>query len=244
MRILSIIAICLVILTTTTEAQEQIRLSGKIFQNDSLTILLGSHLIVNGERGTSTDLNGDYVLDVNRGDTLFVSHLGFHSTLFIVPQKPEFNSSQCNFYLIPDTTLLEQIEVYPWPNRDMFAKEFMDLELDGEEVELNLDPVTEDKSVSNVGAGGISMNKMFKYKNFYKLDNEKKELDAWVRNERRNDYVSARLKKTVKTLTGMEDQQIEEFVKYCHLGNDFVESASDYDLAVAVSECYQSYSKN
>ena len=41
--------------------------------------------------------------------------------------------------------------------------------------------------------------------------------------------------------TNIKEEDIEDFLKYCNLPDEKIESSSDYDLALTMRECYQSY---
>ncbi len=108
----------------TTHAQESVA------DSTLLNVVQISGMVVTGDsRGTMTDANGFFSIPALEGDTLRVSSMGYIAQQFTVPsdlQLPRMNVVQP---LGRDTISLEEAFIYPWPTRERFREEFMELAL-------------------------------------------------------------------------------------------------------------------
>ena len=123
----------------TTHAQESaadstllnvVQISGMVVTGDSLSPLSFATVYrMRDSRGTMTDANGFFSIPALEGDTLRVSSMGYIAQQFTVPsdlQLPRMNVVQP---LGRDTISLEEAFIYPWPTRERFREEFMELAL-------------------------------------------------------------------------------------------------------------------
>ena len=62
------------------------------------------------------------------GDTLFFRYYGYRTSTFIVPDTLTENRYSIIHMLESDTLQLPEVEVYPWPSREEFAKAFMEMD--------------------------------------------------------------------------------------------------------------------
>lgn len=85
--------------------------------------------IKNTSRGTFSDEKGFFSLAVQRGDTILFHYLGYKQAVFIVPDS--FN--KVNYSIIQiltrDEIVLPQTVVYPWPSKEHFKQEFLNMDV-------------------------------------------------------------------------------------------------------------------
>ena len=107
-----------------------VQISGMVVTGDSLSPLSFATVYrMRDSRGTMTDANGFFSIPALEGDTLRVSSMGYIAQQFTVPsdlQLPRMNVVQP---LGRDTISLEEAFIYPWPTRERFREEFMELAL-------------------------------------------------------------------------------------------------------------------
>ena len=107
-----------------------VQISGMVVTGDSLAPLSFATVYrMRYSRGTMTDVNGFFSIPALEGDTLRVSSLGYIAQEFSVPMDlplPRMNVVQP---LGRDTITLNEAFIYPWPTRERFRDEFMELAL-------------------------------------------------------------------------------------------------------------------
>ena len=64
----------------------------------------------------------------NQGDTLYFSSVGYYSSTYIVPLDIQGQYYSIKQNLEPDTMLINEVVLYPWPSKENFAKEFLALD--------------------------------------------------------------------------------------------------------------------
>jgi hypothetical protein len=105
-----------------------IQLSGVVVSSDSLE-QLSFTTIFNREnkRGTVSDYYGYFSMVVFPGDTLTFHHYGYKNSGFIVPDTLKDDRYSIIHMMYVDTVYLPQVNVYPWPSKEAFAKAFVEM---------------------------------------------------------------------------------------------------------------------
>ncbi len=125
--------------TKKTEGQSGyrplIQFSGVIVGSDSLKPIPFTSLIIkNTQRGTIGDYYGYFSLVVQTRDTIEFAALGYKPGYFIIPDTLTSNKYSLIEVLRPDTVLLKEAIIYPWPTPEQFRKAFLDLNLPNDDL--------------------------------------------------------------------------------------------------------------
>ena len=79
-------------------------------------------------RGVIADYYGFFSMVVVPGDTIFFSFYGHKASSYIVPDTLSGNRYSIIHMIEMDTLELPAVDVYPWPSREDFAREFVEME--------------------------------------------------------------------------------------------------------------------
>ncbi|MDE0871705.1 MAG: carboxypeptidase-like regulatory domain-containing protein [Flavobacteriales bacterium] len=144
--------------TSPTDSVSVVQISGMVVTGDSLAPLgYATVYRVRDSRGTMTDANGFFSIPALPGDTVRVSSLGYIAQSFAVPMDlvlPRMNVVQP---LGRDTISLEEAFIYPWPSRERFRDEFLELALSTDAYSIGqqrLDPEALYDRLMEVGRDG------------------------------------------------------------------------------------------
>lgn len=96
-------------------------------------------------RGTYTDYDGFFSLVAQKGETVVFSSLGFRQEEFRIPENLEGNRYSIFQFMRPDTIDLPEAIVYPWPSREHFKIEFLNMELDNTLEQIAMKNLSADK---------------------------------------------------------------------------------------------------
>ncbi len=111
------------------QAQEDdvVQISGLVITNDTISLAIPfAHVWVGqGTRGTMTDREGFFSFAAKAGDTIRFSCIGFEREKLIVPDTLSKKAYLARIVMKRDTTLLEEVTLYPWPTPDRFKDEFL-----------------------------------------------------------------------------------------------------------------------
>lgn len=199
-----------------------------------------------------TNLVGAFSIKVNPADTIRISAVGFEN-YFLTASK---SNEPLVIYLATSTQQIDTIIVRAMPPKELFKQEFMSLELPEEnKVELHIperitalqlpfDPGEIPVLAPNdIRAPGISFSTFIgSGKGINKMKKEEAEVNRHKKMQEDLDrkYSNAFISK----LTGLnEEEKIAELKKFCKFTNDFILNNSEYDIAVAIVDCYKEFEK-
>lgn len=161
-------SVCTVVLIATTAcaqdstavvgSPEVVQISGMVVTGDSLAPLAYATVFRSRDlRGTMTDANGFFSIPALAGDTITVSSVGYLTQAFAVPTDLELPRMNVVQPLGRDTVALEEAFIYPWPTRERFREEFLQLQLSPDAYTIGqerLDPAALYDRLMEVGRDG------------------------------------------------------------------------------------------
>ena|GEM_PF-1972275 len=124
-------------LSAQIEAEEHdlVQFSGIVLSTDTTTedaqSIFYCHIAIkNTGRGTTSNLEGLFSVVAHENDTILFSALGYKPNYVVIPDGLEKGDSYSILHFMePDTLLLEESIVYPWPTPDQFRREFLALDI-------------------------------------------------------------------------------------------------------------------
>ena len=126
-----------VLVSTALFSQEEERLiqfSGVVVSTDSLDQVSYVNVIDKTTKtGTVSDYSGYFSFVTKPGDTILFSAFGYQSNSYIVPDTLTGQRYSIIHFMVPDTILLPEVEVYPWPSREQFSKYFVEMDPYGDD---------------------------------------------------------------------------------------------------------------
>jgi hypothetical protein len=119
-----------IIVSVCVKAQPSVnplQLSGIVMSKDSIPRAIPfAHVYLNkGTTGTMTDAEGFFSLATLPGDTIIFSCIGFEKEYLRIPDTLNKTAYLARIKMARDTTLLEEVTLYPWPSRDRFKEAFL-----------------------------------------------------------------------------------------------------------------------
>lgn len=113
-----------------------IQFSGVVVSTDSINPIPFAHIIdISTRSGTTSDYFGYFSFVSKMGDSVRFSSVGYKTSYF---QIPDTLISGDNYSLIhimePDTILLKQADIYPWPSKEQFAQAFINADIPNDDL--------------------------------------------------------------------------------------------------------------
>ncbi len=116
-----------------------IQFTGVVMGQDSLEVIPGVHVYLpKGGRGTTTNPYGFFSLPVIEGDSVVFTAVGYKRTNYIIPRHDKPSSLKVIVTLEQDITFLEEVEVFPFPNEEMFKRAVVTMRLPYDRDNANL----------------------------------------------------------------------------------------------------------
>ncbi|TDQ22663.1 TonB-dependent receptor [Tenacibaculum caenipelagi] len=153
-----IVAFLLVVFTTLTTNAQTLTLSGKVIDGNQEPLVGATVAVRNQAKGTSTDFNGEFKLNLTKGTHIIeVSYVGFKTTSQEIDLT---NNQQITFQLISNETVLDEVLVSavrvkadaPVTHSNLTKKEIEKRNL-GQDIPVLLNYLPSVTSSSDAGAG-------------------------------------------------------------------------------------------
>lgn len=114
-------------LSLFAQEEKPVQMSGLVLSQDSIPRPIPfAHVYVGqGTRGTMTDADGFFSFAALAGDSIRFSCIGFTQEILVVPDTLSKTAYLARVMMKRDTTLLEEVTLYPWPTPDRFKEAFL-----------------------------------------------------------------------------------------------------------------------
>lgn len=125
------IGIILLLAFTATHAQtatKAIQISGVVITDDDIPQFIpNAHILIRSRgQGTVSGSDGFFSIAAMPGDTILFSCIGFKREKFYVsPDLKDEKGFLMTVSLVRDTTMLQEVTLYPWPSRDRLYTELL-----------------------------------------------------------------------------------------------------------------------
>lgn len=251
---LIVILLFLVFFNAVGQEEGDVLLFGEVTDEDGKT-LIGVHVIDRSTLiGTTTNRSGEYRIMVNNKDSVLFSFLGFKSKEFVIPEIFEGNPLSLNVKMAMDTLLLKSAVIYPFPSdaealmKDLLTVEIIDtthkvdmhMEMIPIEIEIDMDDYRPGEmklfsfgpAISNIYDAVSHEGKM---KRKYRQVLDREHIDK---------LAAARLTDSlIMRATGLVEKEVVKALReYCDLKSEFIVNSTEYELYVAIMDCYASFS--
>lgn len=228
------------------ENRSPVTVEGRILDESRKPIAYVNILIKSRLTGTVGDYYGNYRITAFPGDTMTFSAVSYRRISFIVPGDMKTTAYSLDVLLENDTVGLKEVVIYPWPSTyKQFKEEFLELEVEDPLANLDLH-LPSMKDLSNLmktpgipgqiglysGPGPFSL----LYDQFSKEARSKRMYADVLRREKAGNRYN---KIVVSRVTGLKDEEeIADFMKFCPLDVRFILGSTDYELYLAIRNCY------
>lgn len=109
------------------DSLKPVQISAVVFADDSIpqSIPYANVIVKNRNRGTMSNAQGFFSFATLPGDTLRISCLGFKTETLVIPDTLRLKEYLARVVMLRDTTMLDEVTLYPWPTPDRFKEEFL-----------------------------------------------------------------------------------------------------------------------
>lgn len=222
----------------------QIKLiNAQIVSKKDSNVVVGAHVVnMNTMNATYTYSDGTFLLPYTQGDTIRISHIEFEDKYIYTSDMLIPDAIQITIMLQKATYNLNQVDVQIYSDKEAFADDFKNREVETEAVEVfkyegpeKLEDVGTDLN-AHVPLGSPVT---FLYNKFSKEAKEQKRLEQAKATTDRERTIKERYNvDVIKKVTGIKsDEEAEAFMKNCPLEDDYVYRSTDYDIVKSILQC-------
>ncbi len=194
--------------------------------------------------GASSDSLGRFQLPMQQGDSIIFSSLGFDKLLYIAQANDLSKKVDLMVALNIRTYELSGVDVFAFKSEEDFKKHILSMDIPEEEKPIEIPGVTYSRAAFPPGEGGIAFSGPIS--GLYDKYSRRGKSHAKYREAKRayevKELVANKLNsEVVQEITGLEGEELEAFLNFCKLSDAFVTNANDYELIVAVHDCFKEY---
>jgi len=243
------ILLCMFLAVLASPAMSQIvMVSGYVLQHDADIVIPFANLMNRKTRaGTVSDINGFYTILVAPGDTVEVSAIGFEKMRLALPKEFTGTTLEVNLRMKKTVYDLKTVNV-SLMNYERFKQEFEAMKLPETRKMVVGDPSVYRNYTAPKETFGYTFKGPFTalYNKFNRKARELEKLQELMENDNKQMVASMKLTiDLVKQVTGLtEDAEIDSFLRYCNMSNEFIANSTRYDIMVALDRCHRQYQKD
>lgn len=210
--------------------REYVKVKGSVVDKETGAILV-TIMAVDRDSGSGTfgNGNGEFVLNIAKGDTLLVGAIGYETVLFGIPTDYEGAVMNKTFYLDKLLVILPTVSIIP--ERDL--EEIQD---DIEELGYNKN----DYQISGIDAFVSPIT--FLYQQFSKREASIRKKAELENEDRKRDLLKELFEKYVDyDIIQLENAEFDDFIDYCNVSEYFLKNSSQYDFLVHIKRRFGEY---
>lgn len=220
------------------QATAQYKVQGTVYDSSHVYPLESVSVLATNGKGTATNSNGHYVIEVGEKDSIWFSYLGKPTIKFAVLKIRDV--MQFDISLQVNITLLKEVTIRPRnykedsiQNRKDYAKVF-------NFQKPNLGTMT---SIGPSGAG-VDIDEVIRAFQFRKNKSTQRFQERLLQQEQ-DKFIDHRFNKgLVRRLTNLPDDQLDRFMTLYRPVYEFALYSSDYDFQYYIKECYALFKKD
>lgn len=227
----AILFCCLGLACFAQEGAQPVVVRGKVYdQADTTPIADITVYNLRTKMGGPTAGDGSFAVYALPGDTIRFTGVSYHDfSIMIDLQTPPSN---IKVFMYRASYTLPVITARPLSIMD--APSSPDLK----RIKTDLPPPPVNKGAAPGSGAAGSVLSFGKDKNQRDIEKQQEEIAKWGNTETVNKKYNPAV---VKRLTGLPDSLIDEFMKSCYVQPEFLETANDYDIALRVKGCYNTF---
>jgi hypothetical protein len=214
---------------------QQVTIHGTVFNMYRTRPLDGVSVVCSCGKGTTTDSNGNYAITVDASDSLRFSYLGRATQMFPVMMM----NSTMGFDIALHVNPTELAEVHVAPKNYYFDS--LQNRKDYEKIFNYTKPglaLSDGSSGSGVGLDLDQLINMFRFKRNRRLQAFQERLIE----DEHDKFISHRFTRyTVKKITGLSGDSLENFMMRFRPSYEFTKIATDYEFYDYIKLAYQDY---
>ena len=229
----------------TQKDKHFIQVSGYILESETLRPIPFAHVLIPTTRlGVISDASGFYNILIESKDSLEFSAIGYEVVHFGLPPGISSDYFSYNVLLKPIRYDLETYDFNQF-NYARVVEKIRQMGVDEKAATLTDENLAKGVYLSRPGTGILLSGPFTRlYNKFSRQAREMAKLQELLNNENQAAVAQSKLTpELIETVTGLSQDDLDEFVRFCDMGTEFVATATTYDLMIALGRCHDEFVK-
>ncbi len=240
--LLSTLIFCL---SLTVFAQNPpIEIIGEILDPESNEAVPYVHVVnLRTNQGFVSNTEGRFWIKMAKDDTLMFSAIGFEKYHFTLKENVTTNKLVVTVELRHSTLELETVKIFAFKDEHALKRALInaDVPLEDKNTGLRIPGVKTYRSAENGGLaiGGplTALGNLFS-----KEHKEQKKLMEVSSDYDFQKMIRAKYNETiVMEVTGIPEDKVEDFMKFCKIEDSFISRSSDYEITMVIQKCFADF---
>jgi hypothetical protein len=209
---------------------EVVKVKGRVVDaTDGKELLTMMAVNKNSGSGTFGDNDGNFVLLIEKGDTLLVGAIGYETISFPIPKNEPSAVVEKTFYLQKLVVNLPVVEIISERDLQEIQKEIEDLGYD-----------KRDYVVSGVDAFNSPIT--FLYQSFSKRERSIRLVAEMKNEDKKRELLKELFKKYVDyDIISLKNEDFDDFIDYCNVSDYFIQNSSQYDFLIYIKRRFKEF---
>lgn len=226
---------------------EPINLNGEIISSEDGELVPYVHIInINTNEGTSSDFSGKFSIKVNKTDTLIFSAVGFEKyALTLVENEIDSKDYYIRILLYQSSYELAPVNIYAFKDEAGFKQDILNMEVPEPANPKIIIPGAHQGPVTSRDLnGGFSLGSPISsvVNVFSKEAKELRKYQKVLKDAPRQKTLHEKYNlEIVEEITGLKDEELNQFMLFCKIPEDYIIKANDYEIILAVNACYKEF---
>lgn len=242
-----ILIISLTLCSLLSQAQsippdEAIALSGVIVNEADEPLPFVTVTNLSTQTGVVSDEEGFFFINFDKKDTLRLSSVGYQAYQLYFGDTAQANNYDLKIRLSEQTYQLENVTIFAFKDEESFKRAILAMDDLPEEEKIVVPGSYQGprREVKPSAANPIS----FIFDRFSKRARyERQAYEAQQAYAHQKVLDKKYNRDKVGKITGLTDEQLDEFMLFCHIQSDYIERSSEYDIILKVNQCYEDFQK-
>jgi len=250
MKYLFLIILMLFYANFNINSQEQsFHISAQVINSEDSTPVSFAHVIIkNVKKGLMCNESGEFSCNTPLNDTLIITAIGFDTKIIDINYLHE-QIQDGIIKLTPLIYAIDEVVIVPYKNYKEFKEAFLALEIPEKpfinlnipNIKTNLLPKKEEDIIMiPIGSPITAL-----YNAFSKEGKEIAEYNKLMKRKAIEKKVQKKYNiNIVALLTGIQNErEVLDFMEFCNFSDEFILSSNDYEIYLAINNCYENYKK-
>ncbi|MCA6075321.1 carboxypeptidase-like regulatory domain-containing protein [Fulvivirga sedimenti] len=223
-----------------------IEIEGEIRESDTKDPVPYVHIMnPNSGLGTVSNTEGRFWMKMMPSDTILFSAIGYETYAFTL--NPDQNSRRLRIVieLNTSTQVLKPVNIFAYRDEESLKQALIELEVPDDNQNVAL-------QIPGVRTGPMTENPVFQIGGPFSFFHNKFSREAKASRKLEKDIATYDYTKILKAkyneqvvmqLTGLPEDEVEEFMNFCKIDEAYIYSATEYDIALLVSDCLKKFNE-
>ncbi|MFL5762973.1 MAG: hypothetical protein ACJ77K_03465 [Bacteroidia bacterium] len=220
----------LLIRAFSVSAQAPVNMTGKIYDKDNKLTALSRLMVINKRtnQGSFAGTDGQFSIVILPSDTVVFSALGYKVRAIC------FKDSVAKGRLYAEVPIQKlQFEL---KEISVFAPRSLS------EIQNDIDRLGVNRTYNTSGVNAFESPITALYERFSKFEQSKRKVAEWENEDLKRDVLKDLFHLYVKfDIIDLKDEEFDDFIKYLNFSDEFIKSASQFELVMAIKGKYENF---